>query len=288
MRSIGIPVADRMECAIALEAAFTLGKSLGADIVGYHVMPTAEMLTQINRAELWAGAAINYPVWTADDEAAIEQARDDALSLFERIAHKHGYPVTNKHGTSEAPVAVFQSREGSPERLFAAVGPLHDLLIVSRPAKNGGQKAYTIMLSALLDSSTPVLLLPQEKTNITGKHIAIAWNGGQPEAVLVHETLSLLKKAKNVTLISEGKQTKTGPSAEDMTKYLGAHGIKAKTLKVKGNNTGKALEKAATDNKADILLCGAYSRGHLREMVFGGVTEYLVKQSDLPVIMLHV
>ena len=39
MRSIGIPVADRPECVIALDVAFSLAQTLKADINGYHIVP---------------------------------------------------------------------------------------------------------------------------------------------------------------------------------------------------------------------------------------------------------
>ena len=40
MRSIALAIADTKECEAALNAAFKLGRSQGADIVGYHVMPS--------------------------------------------------------------------------------------------------------------------------------------------------------------------------------------------------------------------------------------------------------
>ena len=144
------------------------------------------------------------------------------------------------------------------------------------------------MVSALLDASTPVLLLPQEKVKVSGERVIIAWNGGQAESVLIHQTLNLLQLASKVTLLTVGKQTGKGPSANDMTKYLSSHGIKASAITIKGNNAGKAIEKVVQDEKAGLLFCGAYSRGRMREIILGGVTEYLITHSSMPVIMLHV
>lgn len=288
MRTIAIPVADRKECTFALETAFELGVSLGANVVGYHVLPSLEELNQINRAELWAGAAMAYPIWTAGDEAEIKKAAGAAETLFKRQAEKNKYEVRSKLGTPDTPYAVFETRKGAPERLFTGIGPVSDMIVVSRPPKNGGQKAHAIMLSALMDAATPVLLLPQEKTRVTGKNIVIAWNGREAEALLVHLTLPLLRNAGKVTFATIGEQEGKGATGEDMTAYLAAHGIKARAVTVKGRNAGKALEQAVSDAKADLLLSGAYSRGRMREMVFGGVTEYLVNNSNTPVLMLHV
>lgn len=288
MRSIAIPVADRKECEIALETTWKLGIALGADVVGYHVLPSKEILNEINRAELWAGANMAYPIWTAGDEAEIQKRAEAARALFKRMADKYDYEISSKHGRPGNPVALYETSQGLLEKLFTPIGSLHDLIVVSRPAKNGGQTAHAVMLSALLDASTPVLVLPQEKVNLRAQNIVVAWNGEQEEAFLVHGTLDLLKAAKKVTLVTVEKQSGKGPTGSAMTEYLAAHDIKARAVTVKGKNTGKAIEKAVDDEKADLLLCGAYSRGRMRELVFGGVTEHLLSNYNKPLIMLHV
>ena len=40
----------------------------------------------------------------------------------------------------------------------------------------GGKLARMFMLAALLNSSRPVLVMPQPKVSTVGKRIAIAWN----------------------------------------------------------------------------------------------------------------
>ena len=41
------------------------------------------------------------------------------------------------------------------------------------------------------------------------------------------------------------------------------------------------------DSRSDLLLMGAYSRARFRELVFGGMTEYMLTAAKLPVIMQH-
>jgi len=33
---------------------------------------------------------------------------------------------------------------------------------------------------------------------------------------------------------------------------------------------------------------GAYSRNRMSQLVFGGVTEYMLKRTSIPVLMLHI
>jgi nucleotide-binding universal stress UspA family protein len=36
-----------------------------------------------------------------------------------------------------------------------------------------------------------------------------------------------------------------------------------------------------------MLLMGGYSRSRLRERVFGGVTEFMLNEADIPIFILH-
>ncbi len=285
MRSIAIPVADREECAIALDVAFKLGKSLRADVAGYHMRPNKLVAadTKLDLTELWGGGGNNWP---EEDETIIEKAAESARKLFEHMADQHGYAVSKKHGSAEEPHALWHEKLGTPDKLMPLIGPVNDMLVVSRPNKNGGRKAWLILMSALLDSGVPVLVLPQKRMDSVGKHVAIAWNRGIQEAQAVHATIPMLQRADKVTFLSVGKDPKHGPTAKDMINYLRAYGIKAGEEKTIGD-AGPMLVKAAQTVGADLLLSGAYTKGRLRQMLFGGVTEHLIWNTNFPVLLRH-
>ena len=145
------------------------------------------------------------------------------------------------------------------------------------------------MMGALINPSQLVLILPQKWVRIGFERIAIAWKNGQTESLLVHSLLPLLKAAKDVVLITEGKYHQFGACASDVTQYLNAHGVKARRKQVTATNTADALVKTAREEKAGMLVCGAYTRRSLTsQRLFGGVTQHLLSGSDFPVIMMHV
>ena len=289
MRAIAIPVADRNECELALDVAFTLGKVLKADVVGYHMRPDILPLQadNIDMAGLWATGGLTSTAWPVDEEKAAEKLAAKAEKLFKDSAGSHGYEMSDRAGSASNPKALYHEVRGTPDQAIPVYGPASDMMIVSRPAKKGAIKAWMVMMTALLDSTVPVLILPQKKVTLNFKRMAIAWNNGPVEAMLVRNSLPLLKTADEVVFVTAGKETKHGPSAKQMIAYLRAHGIKATEKKVDGKNPAKSIEAAVKSLKADILLCGAYTRGRMREMIFGGVTEYLVTKTSLPVLMLH-
>lgn len=287
MRSIGIPVANREECVVALEVAFGLGKALGSDVIGYHMRPNRQELANIDLSAMWTGSAT---AWPEVDEATAQEAAVSAERLFTEMAGQQGYELANKRGVAGKSVALYRETVGTPDKLIPIFGPTNDLLVVSRPRK-GGVKAWTIMMSALLDSPVPVLVLPQKRVQVECKRLAIAWNRGRAESLLVHLSLPMLQAAEDVVFLGVGRDYKHGPTERDMVDYLKGHGIKARTRKVtapgRAIEAGKALVRAAQEEKADVLLSGAYTRGRLRQMIFGGVTEHLLTGTDFPVILLH-
>ena len=283
MRSIAIPVADRQECTVALNVAFTLGRRLGADVVGYHMRPSRD-LDQYSRpsvSSLWQGES-----WLLEDEKAISAAAGSAQKLFQQLSDQHGFEQSKKHGKGVDLRAIWREKLGTPDKMMPLVGPLNDLLVVSRPTRTGGRKAWLILMSALLDSGCPVLLLPQKKANVACRHVAVAWNRGAQEAQAVHSVLPLLIGADKVTLVTGGRDPRHGPTAREMSEYLKAYGINAAEHKVDGDS-GAELVKAAQAVGADVLLSGAYTKGRIRQMLFGGVTEHLVWNTSFPVLLKH-
>jgi nucleotide-binding universal stress UspA family protein len=41
------------------------------------------------------------------------------------------------------------------------------------------------------------------------------------------------------------------------------------------------------ETKSDLLMMGAYSRSRFREVVFGGMTEFMLWRARIPVIIQH-
>ena len=108
------------------------------------------------------------------------------------------------------------------------------------------------------------------------------------ETLAVHASLPLLEAAEDVVLITVGGGRRNrGPTSEEMCEWLARHGVAARTKRVERGDEGPALVEAARAENADTLLAGAYTRGRLREMVLGGVTEYLVTKTSFPVLLMH-
>jgi nucleotide-binding universal stress UspA family protein len=281
MSLILVPVADRPECAYALQAAFELADRLGGDVTGCHIRP--HRYSRVTLPAALSGAA----EWDAAMRGKNpEKMSRSAKKLFADFAGRFGFTVASKPRSDGRPVAVWHERVGSPGKVIPIVGPMSDLLVVSRPARKGGRVASLFLMEALLNSCRPVLVLPQKKVAV-GRHLLIAWNQAPEVSKAVAMSMDILCAAEQVTIVTAGEEKAVGPKSSHLVRYLKHHGVDASVIRTRGRHTEKELLGAYRDCGADVLLMGGYSRHRLREQLFGGVTDYMLRRANIPVLFYH-
>lgn len=285
MRAFLVPVADRPECATALKTAFDLAQRLGASVHGCHIRPHSD-------SKVALPSDLNQIVDT--DEAWSKMTRGKASNkqqraaqaLFEQVADHFGYELGKKPTTS--PRALWAERVGAPDKLLAIHGPVSDLTVVSRPSTKKSRLARHFMMSAVLYTSRPVLIVPPKQSKTVGRHVAIGWNNSNEAAVSVAAAMPVLQNAEKVTILRGGTPDGVGPAAKQLTAYLAHYGVKTRQVSCdRQMEAGQALAKAFRDCGADLMLMGAYSTSRFRQQIFGGVTEHMLHKASIPVLLLH-
>ena len=274
MRVILVPVADRPECAKALSTAFDLGHRLDASISGCHIRP--HRYSEVSLGTAFADADFR--------RKSSKKTPERAHKLFEKVAEQQGYEVTNRARTT--PAALWQEKVGSPEIILGIVGPVCDLVVVTRPAKRKGV-AEMFMISALMQSASPVLVLPKGGGRSIGRKVVIGWNQSTEAARTVRLSMAMLAGADEVTIVSCGPEDQPGPKSAQLAAYLKQWGIKSSRESTQGRNVESELLDVCRDRGADLLVAGAYSRSRWRERAFGGTTEHLLFEANIPLLTLH-
>lgn len=284
MKVIFVPVADRPECAVALSTAFDLGTHLGASISGCHIRPHrhSDIALPAELGSLTDPDAAWESIWKSKK---MNKGGVAAKSLFAKVAASNDYALIKSPRTT--PGAVWLEKVGSPDKVLSIQGPVSDLVIVSRPASKGSKVAKMFLLAALMNSSRPVLILPQKGKPSMGRHISIAWNQSAEAARAVAAAMPLLQLADQVNIITCGPETGLGPKSTQLANYLRFWGVNSKRIRASGKDDAKALIKSYKDTHSDLLVMGAYSRSRLRQRVFGGVTDHMLNRANIPVLMLH-
>jgi nucleotide-binding universal stress UspA family protein len=167
-------------------------------------------------------------------------------------------------------------------------GRLADIVVTAKPNRdrNLGTNA---LKSALFQTGRPVLMCPPstEISSDFSKHVAVGWNGSLEAARSVALTLDLIAAAERVTILAAGSGEPHGATAEELRDYYRLRGIDADINRFDARKPGAALLEKSRDLGAGMLVMGAYGHSHERETLFGGNTQTVVDEAEIPVIMAH-
>ncbi len=187
------------------------------------------------------------------------------------------------------PSAVWLEETGKMSDVIKRRGRLADLIVVTKPDRDRNLGTNTLQ-AALFSTGRPVMMCPQKskRPDSLGKHIAIAWNGSVEAARAVGLTMDMVQKAETVTILTAGREAPSGATAEDLQRYYDLRSISVKLdrFQPKGK-IGTALLHRCDEIGADMMIMGAYSESHERETIFGGNSQVVVDQAEIPVVMVH-
>lgn len=163
-----------------------------------------------------------------------------------------------------------------------------DLIIVSGPSPEGREfvDANVDAGDLLMRSGRPVLFVPPKVDYLSAKRIVIGWKDTREARRAVTDSLPLLKRATEVTVLSVGV---ADAGATDVANYLACHGIAAFAISHSAVDPEAADEvvRFAQTEGADLIVCGAYGHSRAREWIFGGVTRKLLHHAPLCCLMTH-
>jgi nucleotide-binding universal stress UspA family protein len=269
----------------ALNTAFTLGKACGAHLQFLHVSPDPASYVGLYGEGFAASAPIIEAI-EKENEVLAQKAKQYVVSF----AAKHHVPLDVPDSPLHHASAQFSHLIGSVEGEVAREGRLSDLVIISQ-----GAASDSAVISALFDTGRPVLVMPVENrslpSELVDKVIVLAWDGGLEAARAMFNAMPFIEKAEKVHLLVAREHSKAFDleAESDAIQYLRTHGFQADAVVVEiGDRAiGKVLLTEAHKLKADILVMGAYGHSRFREMVLGGVTDYMLEKADIPLLLSH-
>jgi nucleotide-binding universal stress UspA family protein len=286
MKIITVPVAKRKECHYLLETAFQLADDLDANVSGLHVRPHREESIGGDYGIISPIAMNNMSQWykaDLDDELESQAAAE----LFKEYSDNNDFNFRKRIVKDMEESSLWCEMVGDPQSVFSIVGPVSDLMLVSRPKKKSSGQAKQFLSAALFNTGRPVLMLPQKKLKSVGKRVLIAWNQKDSVMQTVISSLPLLKQADQVTILSAGPDNRARPKTKHLQDYLKAWGIDSDTKITKGLKVHDEIIDTYKATGSDLLLMGAYSRGRFTEWFMGGFTKYILSDSNIPTLMQH-
>jgi len=167
---------------------------------------------------------------------------------------------------------------------------VHDLCVLDME-KDAVQRDRGLIEAALFESGRPVLIVPPGCETFSVKRALIAWDGSASAARAVGDAIPFLSEAGEVEIlsISGEKDLSTTIAGADLAPHLARHGIAVtvRNVALSRPDVASEIRHAAEAFGADLIVSGAYKHSRLREWLLGGVTQSLLKDATLPVLMSH-
>jgi nucleotide-binding universal stress UspA family protein len=120
--------------------------------------------------------------------------------------------------------------------------------------------------------------------------VVVAWDGGRAAARAVRDALPVLRRARQVVVVTLKEDKPVDPrSLEALVDFLAGHGIDVAHHDISGKErpVGEVLQEDALTRDAGLLVMGAYGHHRLREFVLGGATRAVLAGLRLPTLMSH-
>ena len=207
---------------------------------------------------------------------------------IEALCDQHGARLTDTPDGKSVTVS-FIEEEGRQIDVIRHHGLVSDLTAVAQPDRDRNLGTNTLQ-AALFSTGRPVLMCPERQTAIPerfGAKVSIAWDGSVQASRAVAQSMPFLMEAEAVTIITVAEETiKTTP--EDLASYLAAHGIDAAVSTLTESvNVGVSILEKAENLGSHILVLGAYGTSKNYERVAGGVTQFMIDHSSMPVMFVN-
>lgn len=275
MKTILVALTETSRIADMLDTAVRIAEHYGGHIIGYYPIPAPALI-------IAAGPGTNIPVddsYTRQREQEAVQAEKIFDDKLQASGLQYEWRAHRLNVTSFVAGIIAHGREA-------------DLICLPQDPMDDSYHDTDLVADVALAAGRPVLALPPRKTTSEFKNIAIGWNASREACRAAFDSLPLLQKADEVTLLWVNPDKTLGKSGKlpgtELAAALARHDVKITTQGLSNRQkASEALINYAKDNSVDLLVIGAYGHMRLREQILGGVTERILKTMPCPVLLSH-
>ena len=240
-----------------------------------------------------AAARFAPPLYFTDGAEAQRLIDESEASVERRLAGLEAQfraATRNRGGHVE-----WRSATDFPARFVLAQARCADIVV------SGGQSSVFSDAFALaspkdlvMQAGRPLLVVPDGANWLDLRSVLVAWKDTPEARRAVADALPMLRKARDVTIAAiperDDERSVVMAGVTDVAAWLARHGVTATARvseAVRNEPAAAQLEKIAGDVGAGLIVAGAYGHSRFRELILGGVTQYLVTQSARSVLLPH-
>ena len=282
-KSILVHVDSAEHTAGRIRLAAELASANEAHLTGLYVVPAPRLPTTMRASFAFAKLMQSH----------MEAVRNEARTWerkFKEITGECG--AQSEYRIEE----LHQTEMGSLSEVVALHARYEDLVVVGGGEPTDSEEDFDPALASdlVMTSGRPVLVVPHSgRFPSIGKRVLLCWNAGREATRAVHDSMPFLLSAENVTVLSIypdfGSRPHDSAPGAGIALCLARHGIEVDvaTINTTYSDVAEVIFFRATLLGADLIVTGACGHSRTQEWVFGGVTQSLLKRSEIPCLMSH-
>lgn len=287
IKKILVPLDGSDASNAVLDTALVVARRFDAHIEALHVMQRPEdaapfMFDRIPRKLRRAVA----------QEAEDEQTEIAAAvhAKFEIFCEQNELEILENPTSRSGPSAAWHEEFGRTSEVLVRHARVADVMATRRPkAGKGAVRRSPVgenLEAVMLGSGRPVLIVPPKWKARRVERAAIGWNESLEASRALAMAMPWLEQMSAVTVITSKKRTE---SAQRLLHYLALHGIEAEIqhLDKKRDSVGKSIVNICSEGGVEFLVVGGFSHARARQLLLGGVTQYLLRHSSIITVMVH-
>lgn len=286
IKTILVPATGNQTDDAVFASALAVARAFDAHLDVLHVRVNAAAMVAAMATDGSGAAMVSGLIERIDEEAT--RREDAARQLFQRFCERERVAIEDAPTGQRSPTAQWLREIGDEAYWVREYGRATDLLVIGHPAGDQGVSIDTIE-AALVGTGRPVLIVPATPMVWLPETIVIAWKAAPEAARAVTAAMPLLSRSKRILIVTVAEEQ--GLSDEEgagLMTSLAWHGLNASTRHLRPERLGAAdtLLAAAAEEGA-LVVMGAYGHSRLREWIFGGFTEHVLRGAVVPVLMMH-
>jgi len=144
--------------------------------------------------------------------------------------------------------------------------------------------------AALINSGRPLLIPPSAPISALPDTVVIAWKSTPETARAVTAAMPFLSLVKQMVImtVAEDETTIKEEEAARLIANLRWDGFIASVRRLEPGAQGAAETLlAAARELGALLVMGGYGHSRLREWIFGGFTQRILRSAEIPVLIAH-
>ncbi|KFB09842.1 universal stress protein [Nitratireductor basaltis] len=171
-----------------------------------------------------------------------------------------------------------------------------DLVMAAQNDPDADAQEKSDLEALLFETGRPVLLVPhgmKPAKTAAPKRIMLAWNGSRQATRAAFDALPLMREAQNVEVLvldtMDTLRQDASMAGTAIAEALSRHRIDVtvRTEESAGRSQYQAMNDCVAESGADLLVMGAFARGRISEMIFGGLTHDMLRNMTVPTLMAH-